>query len=421
MSVEIMTPKEKLLKGLALLEVDKNPLRQTAKMNIEELDFPNSKTEYWKYTRVGKIIRSSFGIQKLHLLENIAPYLIKDLAADVVVIENGFLNQNISCLSDWKAFVKPIESFEKEQIHYKEDLFKTEKEIFNSINSAYFTGGVCINIPKNKKIDTPLIILNIITQSQIISLPKIIVNAQQGSDATIIEKNIIETVQDGFLNASLQVVVEPNARLNYFIKQKVENQNYIIYNQSIHQYKDSFFNINTASIKGTIVRNNLNIYTKEPGTETHLNGVFVASKQNHIDNHTIVDHLAPNCNSNEHYKGVMAKNGVGVFNGKVMVRPGAQKINAFQQNNNVLLSDDAQVYSKPELEIYADDVKCSHGSTTGQLNEEALFYLRTRGIGIKKAKALLLHAFVYEAIENINVASYREELLNDLTAFIDHA
>jgi len=170
-----------------------------------------------------------------------------------------------------------------------------------------------------------------------------------------------------------------------------------------------------VSLKGLLIRNNLNIDVNGSGCETTLNGIYLGSGKDHIDNHTVVDHKVPNCNSYETYKGILDDESTGVFNGKVFVRQQAQKTNAFQQNNNILLTDFATANSKPELEIYADDVKCSHGSTVGQLDEEALFYLQSRGVGKSSATNMLINAFVKDALEKISLVELKEyiELISE--------
>jgi Fe-S cluster assembly protein SufD len=195
------------------------------------------------------------------------------------------------------------------------------------------------------------------------------------------------------------------------------DESFHIATDQVHQERDSYFKINTITLSGKLVRNNLNILVDGENCETNLNGAFLLQDGQLVDNHTIVDHLKPNCNSNELYKGVLNGKSIGVFNGKVFVRQNAQKINAFQSNANVLLSEDASMNSKPELEIYADDVKCSHGSTTGQMDEEAIFYLRTRGISDQSARALMTQAFIGDVLNQIDseeVRSYIESKLIEI-------
>ena len=184
----------------------------------------------------------------------------------------------------------------------------------------------------------------------------------------------------------------------------------LINTTQVAQQRDSRFAIHTISLEGKILRNNLNISVQGENCETVLNGVYLTHDSQHFDNHTYVDHIAPNCHSSENYKGVMDDKSTAVFNGKVMVQPNAQKINAFQSNQNILLSDDATINSKPELEIYADDVQCSHGSTTGQLDEEAIFYLRSRGVSEISAKKMMIRAFVFDILEQISLESFKEHV-----------
>jgi Fe-S cluster assembly protein SufD len=189
--------------------------------------------------------------------------------------------------------------------------------------------------------------------------------------------------------------------------QQEADSNFNILSEYVNQAKDSNFTINTITLDGGLVRNNLNIDVNGQNCETHLSGAYILKGKQHVDNHTTVDHKVAHCESKELYKGVIDENATAVFNGKVFVRKDAQKINAFQSNGNVLLSDTATVNSKPELEIYADDVKCSHGSTTGQLDEEAVFYLRARGISEKSARALMVSAFIGDVIDKIEIEAVK--------------
>ena len=213
--------------------------------------------------------------------------------------------------------------------------------------------------------------------------------------------------EESFTNSVAEFFLSTNAQIEYNKLQNKSGESYQIATEQVYQEANSNFTINTITLDGTLVRNNLNIEVHAEGCETNLNSIYLGKGSNHIDNHTIVDHLKPNCNSNEVYKGILDDNSVGVFNGKVFVRPDAQKTNAFQQNNNILLTDDAVINSKPELEIYADDVKCSHGSTTGQIDDEALFYLQARGISKKSAMNLMIAAFVKDALESISIESFK--------------
>jgi Fe-S cluster assembly protein SufD len=224
-----------------------------------------------------------------------------------------------------------------------------------------------------------------------------------------------------FTNHITEIFISKNANLTIDKLQYEGETSSQIMTEQVEQSDDSTFTINTATLNGLLVRNNLNIAVNGQNCETNLNGVYLLNGNQHVDNHTIVDHLKPNCNSNELYKGVIDGKATAVFNGKVFVRKDAQKINAFQSNGNVLLTDDATVNSKPELEIYADDVKCSHGSTTGQLDEEAVFYLRARGLSETAARQLMVGAFVgevFEKFENESVTKSIQTILSERFGWI---
>lgn len=377
--------KQKFLEPFISNDITKSLFRTNALKVLNEIDFPNVKDEDWKYTRTNKITKNTYKIVKSKTAQ-ISDYLTENSC----VFINGFYNPEFSSneidfYSSLNNNITPVK------------FFKTNKNIFTAINAAFFTDGFYLNSKKysGKKIR----IIHYNSYNAIANLHHFI----------HIEKNTNVELEFVFLsdeninltNIITQILIEENAKLTLNILQN-ESQNTSQINL-IHtlQEQNSQFNINTFSLGGELIRNDLNIYVNGKNCQTNLNGIYIAGNTQHIDNHTLVDHLMPHCQSNETYKGVMSGKSTGVFNGKIYVRPDAQKINAYQNNANILLSDEASINTKPELEIYADDVKCSHGSTTGQLDEEALFYLRSRGIGEEQAKKIMVHAFIAEVTENI--------------------
>jgi Fe-S cluster assembly protein SufD len=217
-----------------------------------------------------------------------------------------------------------------------------------------------------------------------------------------------------FINSLTEVFIEENAQCDHYVLQTAKSGTRLITATEASQSRHSIYSNYTFSLPGAdIIRNNLHLSLNEKETESHLFGLYLGAGKQLIDNHSLVNHKMPHCNSNEIYKGVLTENSTGVFNGKIFVQQDAQKTNAFQQNNNLLLSDKASVNSKPQLEIFADDVKCSHGSTVGQLSKEAMFYLQSRGIGEQKAKALLVNAFAFDVTEKIKIPEL-EEYINHL-------
>jgi len=223
-----------------------------------------------------------------------------------------------------------------------------------------------------------------------------------------------------FSNVVSEIIVKENAKLHIDKIQFESDEHWQINSEYICQGQNSVFTINTITLNGGMIRNGLNVSVDGQNCVTNLNGLYYLQGNQHVDNHTKVDHKKPHCTSSELYKGILDGSATGVFNGKVFVREDAQKIEAFQQNNNVLLSDTASMNAKPELEIYADDVKCSHGSTTGQFDDEAIFYLRTRGIDEKNAKSLMIKAFAEDVLKNVTtdaIRSHIDDLLKTRSAW----
>ncbi len=385
------------------LNLDTNVIT-AAEHALATLDFPTTRQEDWKYTRVTKISNKSFNATKGNI--TVLPVLpIND--AYTIVFVNGYFTQELSS--------KDIPSGVSIKIGNEIDVkaFGTiaaiDRSVFSAINTLYATDAVSIEIEKNTVVEKSIQIVHIQTGELTISNTRVFIEAKPFSKAHIVETYLSIDAVDSFTNVTTEVIVEENAYLHIDKIQNEEEATFSIHQDHVKQAKDSNFTINTITLNGGLVRNNLNIDVLGKNCETHLNGTYVLNGTQHVDNHTCVDHLEANCESNELYKGVMDGKSTAVFNGKVFVRKNSQKINAYQSNGNVLLSDEATVNSKPELEIYADDVKCSHGSTTGQLDDEAVFYLRARGISEKSAKALMVTAFigdVIEKVENQEIVAY---------------
>jgi Fe-S cluster assembly protein SufD len=420
--IKEQTKKDILLDSLNVLSFDNEPqfvkdMRSNANKALENLEFPTTKTEYWKYTRIGKITNKSYGIQDeiSNTQLDISNYLIPELDADIVVLVNGFFRADLSKIKSTdgikiSALREAIHQSNSNVKSYLGEIADSEKELFIALNTSCFTDGVFIEIGKNKGIEKPIHILNITNSNNLISNTRTLVKANDSSSVKIIESFVNLQGEESFTNNVSEFFLNPNSSVEYNKIQNKEGESYQISSEQVHQEKDSNFTINTVILKGTLVRNNLNIEVHGEGCETNLNGIYLGEGKNHMDNHTVVDHLKPNCNSNEVYKGILDDKSVGVFNGKVFVRQDAQKTNAFQQNNNILLTDDAVVNSKPELEIYADDVKCSHGSTIGQFDDEAVFYLRARGVSKRSAINMMINAFVKDALDRVGISELKDYL-----------
>ena len=345
-------------------------------------------------------------------MTSIANYNI-DSDAFTLVFVNGHYSSELSNTDDYQGFsIKKLSDCDSSELP-KSNL-KIEGELFNAINTNFLNDGVLIDIPNKSIVNRTIQILHILEGNQTISNFRTIVKAGAFSKASIIQGFFSENAEKSFANNVTEAFVGENAFLTIDKVQSEDQGNFHISTEQIDQEKDSTFTINTLTLNGSLVRNNLNINVNGQNCTSNLNGAYLLKEKQHVDNHTVVDHKVPNCESNELYKGVIDDQSTAVFNGKVFVRKDAQKINAFQSNGNVLLSDNSTVNSKPELEIYADDVKCSHGSTTGQLDEEAVFYLRARGLSEKSARHLMVSAFigdVLEKVENEAVLSFTSNIL----------
>lgn len=377
--------------------------RQEAKSFLQNNAAPTTRTEAWKYTRVTKIVNDSWN--KGAADTSVDALVIPNLDAWRVVFVNGQMNASMSSFPDQ-------DGFNVTRISENADLQISKAptpDWFEALNAAYFTDGLSIRVAKKVKTEKPLYIVHVSTGEQTASFVRHHVTVEESAEAEIVQHHISLEGGKTFLSSVLEGDVAQNAALHIDKVQEAEANGFEHSVEWVDQARDSHFDIRTLTLKGGWVRNNLNINVNGSNCTTNLFGTYMPQDKEHVDNHTMVDHRVPHCESNEVYKGVIDDKATGVFNGKVFVREDAQKTNAYQQNANIVLSDDAAMNSKPELEIYADDVKCSHGSTTGQFDEEAVFYLRARGIGDRTARKILTQAFIREiadAIQNEAVQTY---------------
>ena len=386
-------------------------LREKSFEILNETAFPTTKTEAWKYTRTTRISNGTFQLVKPEI-NSVSDYLIEGLHGNVLVFVNGFYQAELSIIKDTKGLlVSPLTKTSQEWINvHSNQQVQLEGEVFNALNTAFTTDGVSIEIAKNAIIEEPIQLIYVTTGTTVLSSVRNILVANENSDATVVMGYYGEQADSNFTNVVTEIKVKQNASLSIHKIQHENNTNFHINTETVSQDRDSRFSLSTSTFSGAIVRNNVYVHVDGENAETNLYGLYLTDEKQLVDNHTVIDHKVPNCNSNELYKGVLDGQSTGVFNGKVFVREQAQKINAFQSNGNVLLSDNASMNSKPELEIYADDVKCSHGSTTGQIDEEAIFYLRARGISEKSAKSLMINGFVGEVVEQISNEIIREHI-----------
>jgi Fe-S cluster assembly protein SufD len=387
---EALTKKNRFLSSLT----EGNSTHSYAALKeLEHLDFPNRKTEDWRYTRVAPLINKL--LRQSAVRPETENFYIPQLQSHKIVFSNGNLIKN-EVADNNRITIKKLET---------SDLLLNSQasidEIFTTINTAYTHGGIYIHLDKNTILEKPIEIIHLIDgQNTFAQIRKLIV-LEQGAEAQIVEGYYSSETGLSFTNAVSEIIVKDNAKLHLDKIQFESEEHWHINSEYVYQESNSNFTINTITLNGGTVRNGLNISVDGNNCETNLNGLYLLKGKQHVDNHTKVDHKQPHCTSSELYKGMIDDQATGVFNGKVFVREDAQKIEAFQQNSNILLSENASMNAKPELEIYADDVKCSHGSTTGQFDDEALFYLKSRGISEKNAQALMAAGFAEDVLVNV--------------------
>ena len=397
-------------------------LKADAISNFKNLGFPTTRNEEWKYTNVAGLLKNDFtdSGNELHLTKkDIESFLPKEVNGIVLVFENGKFSKQLSNIENLpKGIVAGNLKDHLDHSAVKNYLGKIalhKSESFVALNTALFHDGAFIYADKNIICDSVfhLVFINDSTGNATVSCPRNFVFASVGSSLKISESYYsIDSINPAFCNPVTEIFIDENASVE-FCKNESENSiDYHIDYTSVFLRKNSTLHIHTITIGGNLVRNNLRIELQDQNGAAYLNGLYVTSGESHVDNHSFVDHSSRDCYSNELYKGVLDEKSRGVFNGKIFVRRDAQKTNAYQSNKNIILSDDASVNAKPQLEIYADDVKCSHGATTGQIDNEAMFYLRSRGIGITEAQALLTNAFADEILDKISMISTRDLIKN---------
>ena len=375
---------------------------QLVDKSLDELNgksFPTTRHEAWKYTRLTKLSKLSPTIAPKHEGSNSAAFAIHS-TGNRIVIENGALNLDATQYETVTGLtIKRFSECSIEELQHVGSMLSLENELFNAMNTAYLQEGVLIHIADKAQIEAPIELMHLLSKVECSATIRLFIHIGKFAKADLTIGTWAAGAQKSILNAVSEIHVSEGAHFTMRKLQSEEEGNFQICTEEITQEKDSVFTMHTVTLNGTLVRNNVRVRVNGTNCETNLYGAYLLKGNQHTDNHTVIDHMMPHCLSNELYKGVIDDQATAVFNGKVFVRKDAQKINAFQSNGNVLMSDTASVNSKPELEIYADDVKCSHGSTTGQLNEEAVFYLQSRGISERSARNLLVEAFIGEVLE----------------------
>ena len=422
-----MELKEKLLSSFMAFEArvdvqtELHDLRTLAIKNFEHKGFPTKKDEAWKYTSLNAILKKDFTVfpknESTIEFKDVKKYFLHEIDTYKVVFIDGVFASNLSstthegidvCLMS-SALTKPKY---KMVIDTYFNQIASKDETLTSLNTAFANEGAYINIPKSKVADKPIEIMYFSTGSEAALLvqPRNLVIVGENSHVQIIERHQCLNENAVLTNSVTEIFAQKRAIVDYYKIQNDELEANLIDNTYVSQKQESHVSVQTFSFGGNLTRNNLNFYHFGERIDSTLKGITIIGDKQHVDHYTLVNHATPNCESHQNYKTILGGSSTGVFNGKIFVEKEAQKTDAFQQNNNILLSDKATINAKPQLEIFADDVKCSHGCTIGQLDESAMFYMQQRGIPQKEAKALLLYAFSNEVIESIKIPELKQRI-----------
>ncbi|MBC7847453.1 MAG: Fe-S cluster assembly protein SufD [Flavobacterium sp.] len=422
-----MELKEKLLSSFMAFEEkidvhsELHDLRTAAIKNFENKGFPTKKAESWKYTSLNAILKNDFSVFPKHEnsieFKDVKKYFIHEIDTYKVVFIDGVFSSNLSstthegldvCLMS-SALNKPKYKMVIDTYFNK---IASKDESLTSLNTAFANEGAYINIPKSTVVRKPIEIMYFSTgtDAALLVQPRNLVIVGENSHVQIIERHQSLNHNPVLTNSVTEIFAQKRAIVDYY---KIQNDNHeanLIDNTYVSQKQESHVYVHTFSFGGNLTRNNLNFYHFGERLTSTLNGITIIGDKQHVDHYTLVHHATPNCESFQDYKGIFSDNSTGVFNGKVYVEREAQKTNAFQKSNNILLGDKSTINAKPQLEIFADDVKCSHGCTVGQLDETAMFYMQQRGIPKKEAKALLMYAFSNAVIESIKIPELKQRI-----------
>tara|TARA_B100001057_G_scaffold183195_1_gene183899 strand:- start:12 stop:1328 length:1317 start_codon:yes stop_codon:yes gene_type:complete len=388
---------------------------------FEQQGFPTKKQEDWKYTSLRNLTKSNFSVfpkQEVSLkLDDVKEYILQDVDTYKIVFVDGIYNAYLSetthegvdvCLLS-AALAKPKYTLTIKK--YFNQIAEKEASL-TALNTAFTKEGAYIHVPDGKLVEKPVQIIHFTTYKNpnLLLQPRNLIVVGKNAEIQIVERHQSLTTNATFTNVVTEIFTEQNAQLDYYKIQNDQTTASLIDSTYISQQKHSHAKVHTFSLGGKLTRNNLNFYHKDAEINSTMKGITLIEGNQFVDHHTLVHHAQPNSESHQDYKGIFAEKATGVFNGKIIVEKEAQKTNAFQQNNNILMDDKASINTKPQLEIFADDVKCSHGCTIGQLDEDALFYLQSRGIPRKEARGLLTYAFANNVLQSVKIDSVKKRI-----------
>jgi Fe-S cluster assembly protein SufD len=424
----VLDEKDTYLAGFAdfekgLKDGTRTPLHRVRQAAIERfaaLGFPTTEDEEWRFTSVAPLTRVPF---KPAAPQTVSPAELERVAPRTgpgsrLVFVNGRYVAELSSfakLPDGVLLGSLVEALRAHPEQVESHLARHadyEDQAFTALNTAFLQDGAFLLVPRGKVIEEPVHLLFVATAPAwaTVSHPRTLIVLAPSSQARVVESYVGLGEGITFTNAVTEVVAGENATLDHYKVQRETRQGFHVHTLQVHQSRSSTFANHAVTLGGSLVRNEINAMLGAEGCSCTLNGLYLATGRQHVDNHTVIDHAMPHCESHELYKGILDGHAHGVFNGKIFVRQDAQKTDAKQTNQTLLLSDSATINTKPQLEIFADDVKCTHGATVGQLDAEAVFYLRSRGLGLEQARSLLTFAFANDIIGRVQVGPLRAQL-----------
>lgn len=383
-----------------------------ALVTLENKGFPNNKVEDYKYCNMDAILKKEFRNIEQKFVSTVDLKAFKlDEAVTLVVLNGEYSAQLSDKLILQGLHINELSNLDAKGSAKIASLANVESDAFIALNTAFCRGGFHLRINKNENLRMPLHIIYVnAAEGEALVNTRNLIELEEGASATIVEHYVGAVQGKVFSNYLSEKIVAASAKLNCYSIQEEGAQGYSLCTNQVTVAENANYDNTTITLSGALVRNNHNVEIKGQYAAAHLYGLFSAKGTQLVDNHTLMDHQVPNCESNELYKGIINDKAVGVFNGKIFVRKDAQKTNAYQSSKNILLSDDGTINTKPQLEIYADDVKCSHGTSTGRIDEDALFYLNARGIGKESGRKLLLASFAGEVLQRIELEELKARL-----------
>jgi Fe-S cluster assembly protein SufD len=392
---------------------------------LAEQGLPSSKQEEWKYTNLSPLFKTPFQLAAKNngnvpkAAEIVARRLIDDVSARIVFVNGQYAPDLSSDLSSGESQGFVLSTFASSTsandkiINEHLGIYSTSStNSLVALNSAFLNDGLMIQVGRGKIVEKPIVVQFIVTPDaeNVMCFPRVLLVAEENSQCTVVEHYFGTGSNRYCTNAVTEVNVAQSAIVDHYRIQEEGAESLHVSSIDVKQASKSTFSTHSFSFGGKMVRNDVNPTVDGEGCETVMNGLNVIDGEQHVDNHTVLDHAKPNCESHEWYKGIYAGSSRGVFNGTIIVRPHAQKTNAIQSNQSLLLSGDAESNAKPQLKIWADDVKCTHGATIGQLDDDALFYLRSRGVGLQDARAMLVKAFAHDVVDGVKNDSLKTTL-----------